>query len=324
MLTGLWKTAVAIALAATLSACAASGPSLPSPDLVGSREPVTPAKPADTAVAAPTDVASLPTDSSDAFDPYEKMNRSMLERNQRFNRSVIYPVAGFYRNNVPQPVRNSVENFVSNLAEPMVFANDLLQLRLGAAATTVWRFAVNSTVGLGGLSDVAGRNSMPQQSGDFGQTLYVWGFRKSPYLVLPIIGPTNVRDLFGTGVEVVASIPAGNLLPTQIASAANNITVAGTIASPFTKLDDVDDMRTLEDSSLDFYTMLRSVVDQKRQAELQEAVEQSAWTAAGRANLATPPPPQSATLSPFQRAPAPRTPTDEFMANTFQGAGGVN
>jgi hypothetical protein len=70
--------------------------------------------------------------------------------------------------------------------------------------------------------------------------------------------------------------------------------------------------------------MLRSVVDQKRQAELQEAVEQSAWTAAGRANLATPPPPQSATLSPFQRAPAPRTPTDEFMANTFQGAGGVN
>src|SRR5262245_21480291 len=94
MFTGLWKTAVAIALAATLSACAASGPSLPPPDLVGSRErPV--AKPGNTTVEAPTDVASLPGDFGDAYDPFEKMNRSLLERNQRFNRSVVYPLAGF-------------------------------------------------------------------------------------------------------------------------------------------------------------------------------------------------------------------------------------
>jgi phospholipid-binding lipoprotein MlaA len=317
MFTGLWK-AVAIAFAATLSACAGSGPSLPSPDLVGSREQPA-AKPANAAVEAPTDVASLPGDSGDAYDPFEKMNRSLLEQNQRFNRSVVYPVAGFYRNNVPQPVRNSVENFVSNLAEPMVFANDVLQLRLNAAATTVGRFAVNSTIGLAGLSDVASRNNLAQQSGDFGQTLYVWGFRKSPYLIVPIMGPTNVRDLFGTTVEVVASIPAGNLVPTQVASAANNITVAGTIASPFTKLDDVNNMKELEDSSLDFYTMLRSVVDQKRQAELQEALAQSAWTSAGRSNSGRTTETESE-LSPFQKAPAPRTPSDEFMANTFQGA----
>ena len=324
MLTGLWKIAVAIALTATLSACAASGPSLPSPDLVGSRDSLPGTKPTNAAVAAPTDVASLPTDSNDAYDPYEKMNRSVFERNEKFNRSVVYPLAGFYINNIPQPVRTSVENFVSNLAEPIVFANDVLQLRLDAAATTVGRFAINSTVGVAGISDVASRNSIARQSGDFGQTLYIWGFRKSPYLIVPIIGPTNVRDLFGTGVEVVASIPAGNLLPTQIASAANNITVAGTIASPFTKLDDVDNMKQLEDSSLDFYTMLRSVVDQKRQAELQEALAQSAWTAAGRANLRTAPPPQPTALSPFQHAPASKTPTEEFMANTLQGANGVN
>lgn len=319
MLTGPCKTAVAIALAATLSACAASGPSVPSPTLVGSRESPAVAKPANTAVESPTDVASLPGDSSDAYDPYEKMNRSLFEQNQRFNRSVVYPLAGFYRNNVPQPVRNSVENFVSNLAEPMVFANDMLQLRLNAAATTVGRFAINSTVGLAGLADVATRQKLPQQSGDFGQTLYVWGMRKSPYLIVPIIGPTNVRDLFGTTVEFVATIPAGNLLPTQIASAANNITVAGSIASPFTKLDDVNDMKELEDSSLDFYTMLRSVVDQKRQAELQEALAQSAWTSAGRANLVPPTPTQATALSPFRQAPAPKTLTEEFMANTFQG-----
>jgi len=319
MFTGPCKTAVAIALAATLSACAASEPSLPSPTLVGSRDSPAVARSANTVVESPTDVASLPGDSSDAYDPYEKMNRSLFEQNEKFNRSVVYPLAGFYINNVPQPVRTSVENFVSNLAEPMVFANDVLQLRLDAAATTVGRFAINSTVGLAGISDVASRNSIPQQSGDFGQTLYVWGFRKSPYLIVPIIGPTNVRDLFGTGLEVVASIPAGNLLPTHIASAANNITVAGTIASPFTKLDDVDNMKQLEDSSLDFYTMLRSVVDQKRQAELQEALAQSAWTAAGRASLRTATPPQPTALSPFQHAPAPKTLTEEFMANTFQG-----
>ncbi len=80
----------------------------------------------------------------------------------------------------------------------------MLQLRLEAAATTVGRFAINSTVGVGGLFDVATKQKLPQQSGDFGQTLYVWGMRNSPYLVLPVIGPTNVRDLIGTTVELAA------------------------------------------------------------------------------------------------------------------------
>jgi len=93
--------------------------------------------------------------------------------------SVVYPLAGFYINNVPQPVRTSVENFVSNLAEPMVFANDVLQLRLDAAATTVGRFAINSTVGLAGISDVASRNSMPQQSGDFDAVRKLYFYRTS-------------------------------------------------------------------------------------------------------------------------------------------------
>jgi phospholipid-binding lipoprotein MlaA len=317
-LSGFGKAA-AIVLAAALSACASTGP-LPSPDLVGSRGSSAVAKPTDSALDMPTDAANLPGDPGDAYDPFERMNRATFERNERFNRAVIYPLASGYRNNVPEPVRNSVENFVSNLAEPMVFANDLLQLRLNAAATTVGRFAINSTIGLAGIADVATRQNLVQQSGDFGQTLYVWGVRKSPYLVVPIIGPTNLRDLFGTAVEVVASIPAGQFLPTQIASAANNITVAGTIASPFTKLDDVGDMQVLEASSVDFYAMLRSVVDQKRQAELQEALQTSGWTAAGyRLNSAGAAGTESTALVPFQQAPAPKTASEEFMANTFQG-----
>ncbi len=166
-------------------------------------------------------------------DPLETMNRKVFEGNQRFNHAVIYPVAKAYHDVVPEPVRNSVENFAGNLIEPMVFANDVLQLRLGAAATTAGRFAINSTVGVGGLFDVATHQNLPRQTGDLGQTFYVWGMHDSPYLVLPVIGPTNVRDIVGATIQFVATIPAGAaLVPTQYATAANNLTVAGSVASP--------------------------------------------------------------------------------------------
>lgn len=212
------------------------------------------------------------------------MNRSAFDRNQRLNRAIVYPIAKAYNEAIPKPLRTGVENFADNLSEPMVLANDILQLRLGAAATTAGRFAMNSTLGIGGLFDIAKKESLQRQTGDFGQTLYVWGVRKSAYLVLPIIGPTNVRDLVGATVDFVAEIPAGGLLQegleaTQFASAANDLTVAGSIAAPFTKLDEVEQLKTLEDNSLDFYVMVRSVVEQKRQAELEEALTKSGWTA---------------------------------------------
>jgi phospholipid-binding lipoprotein MlaA len=306
---------VAIAFAAAaLSAC--GGPSVPAPDLVGSRD-LPSSEPGQTSLDAPSDVASLPTERTGAYDPFEKMNRAMFEQNQRLDHAVIYPLAQAYSDHVPQPVRTSIKNFVSNLAQPIVFANDVLQLRLGAAATTAGRFAVNSTVGLAGLSDVATRQNLRQQSGDFGQTLYVWGVRKSPYIIMPLIGPTNLRDLFGTTVDSVASIPAGNLLPTNILTTANDVAVAGTIASPLTKLDEVGDMRELEDSSLDFYAMLRSVVEQQRQAELQEAVENSGWTAPRYGyNPETRLP--VAGVEPFALGPAPGAPSQDFMSNALQ------
>jgi phospholipid-binding lipoprotein MlaA len=305
--------AVGVALAATLSACAAGAPS---PQFIGSRS-MSDEPRGQATIAAPTDVASLPGDAREVSDPFEKMNRSMFERNMRFNHSVVYPTAKAYRNTVPEPVRNSVENFASNLGEPFVFANNLLQLRLGAAAATVGRFAVNSTVGVGGLLDVATKQDLPKQSGDFGQTLYVWGMRNSPYLVLPVIGPTNVRDLLGTTVEFAAAIPAGNLVPTQIVSTANNLTVVGSLASPFTKLGQADQMAELEDSSIDFYTMLRSVVDQKRQAELDEALQTSGWTArnVGNSNSAAGSDPIIATS---WRVTVPKTKEQEFVAETLQ------
>jgi phospholipid-binding lipoprotein MlaA len=320
---------VALVLAVMLSACAASGPSFPSATLVGSKD--TSDKPKSTAsITAPTDIASLPGDAAPVSDPLEKMNRSTFERNMRFNHSVIYPAAKAYHNIVPEQVRTSVGNFVTNLNEPFVFANDVLQLRVGAAATTVGRFAVNSTVGVGGLFDVATNQKLPQQSGDFGQTLYVWGMRNSPYLVLPVIGPTNVRDLIGTTVEfataiplfataipaVAAAAPAGSSLP-HIATAANNVSVAGSVATPFTKLDQADQMAELEDSSIDFYSMLRSVVNQKRQAELDEAVQTSGWTGhAGNVGGGTG---ADQIIAPSWPVRVPQTKEQDLVANAFQG-----
>ena len=318
--------AVALALAAMLSACAASGPSLPSATLVGSHDATEKPKPS---VAPPTDVASLPGDAGEVSDPFEKMNRSVFERNMRFNHAVIYPAAKAYHKGVPEPVRNSIGNFVSNLNEPFVFANDALQLRLEAAATTVGRFAINSTVGVGGLFDIATKQKLPQQSGDFGQTLYVWGMRNSPYLVLPVIGPTNVRDLLGTTVEFAAAnaaaiptvanaVPASNLLSPNITNATNNLTVAGSVASPFTKLDQVVEMAQLEDSSIDFYSMLRSVVYQKRQAELDDALQTSGWTAGrpGNSNGAAAPDP---VVTASWQVTVPKTKEQDLVANAFPG-----
>jgi phospholipid-binding lipoprotein MlaA len=301
----------AVALAAALSACAADGPSL-QPDRLAKDEPVSAGSPAN--AAAPDDVASLPGDGTEAHDPMEKMNRSTYERNQRFNEAVIYPAAKAYINNVPEPVRNSVENFTQNLSEPMTFANDILQLRVGAAVTTLGRFTLNSTIGVGGLFDVASKHELPEQSGDFGQTLYVWGVRKSPYLVVPLIGPTNLRDLVGTTVDVAAAIPAGGLLPTQYATAVNNVSVAGTVTMPMTKLGEADQLQQLEDSSIDPYTMLRSVVQQKRQAELQEALESSAWTASRYGTASN-----TVSTATLLKEPALATKEQDLVPDAFSG-----
>jgi phospholipid-binding lipoprotein MlaA len=254
-----------------VSGCAGTGMSAPSPDYLASAEK--------------DDVPKT------ISDPNEKFNRSVFESNQDFNHSVLYPTAKAYNEKVPEDVRDRIEAFTTNLNEPMVFANNVLQLRPGAAFTTLGRFALNSTLGLGGLFDVAATQGMSKQSGDFGQTMYVWGYRDSSYLVLPVLGPTNVRDAIGTGVEFAAQLPAAALMPTKIATLASQVDLAGTVASPLANLSKAEDMQTLEESSVDFYSMLRSVTDQKRQAELQEALDTSALTS-------TPPPPDPNAIEP--------------------------
>lgn len=242
----------------SLSACASTSPPVLAPQHLASTEDDTTPKP--------------------VYDPNEAFNRQMFDNSQSFNHNVLYPAAEAYNKNVPEPVRDRIDAFTTNLSEPMTFANDVLQLRPEAAATTLGRFALNSTLGLGGLFDVAAEQGMAHQSGDFGQTMYVWGYRDSAYVLLPVLGPTTVRDAIGSGVEFAATIPAAALIPTKFATLASRVDLAGTVTSPLSNLSKAEDMKTLEDSSIDFYSMLRSVSQQKRQAELDEALNTSALT----------------------------------------------
>ena len=153
--------AAALTFACALSACASGGAVAPSAEFLASQPAPGSQKNASVPVEAPTDVADLPDGSNEVSDPFEKMNRSVFERNQRSITRSFIRLPKPTQTTVPDPVRNSVENFAGNLTEPMVFANDVLQLRLGAAATTAGRFALNSTVGVGGLFDVATQRESP-------------------------------------------------------------------------------------------------------------------------------------------------------------------
>ena len=278
----------ALTLTLTLAACASGGPTLPTPSVsampapqyLADRPLSAKTKPSAEApnTAAADSAASGPASAGEASDPLEASNRSVFEGNQAINHAIIYPVAKAYQDVVPEPVRDSIDAFTTNLSEPLVFANDILQLRFNAAGKTFTRFAVNSTVGLGGLFDVAATQGLTKQSGDFGQTMYVWGVRDSSYVVLPIIGPSNVRDTIGNVVELVVPSQAVALAGPRFAATLNNISNAGSVASPFSGINKVAQLKELEDNSLDFYTMMRSVVEQKREAELQDALSSSAFT----------------------------------------------
>lgn len=140
-----------------------------------------------------------------ANDPFEPFNRSMFAVNEGLDAAVVRPVVLAYRNVVPEPGRTAVRNVLRNIRSPVILLNDILQGNGERAANTFGRFVVNSTLGIGGIFDVAGEHlDMPFHNEDFGQTLAVWGVPPGPYLFLPLLGPTNPRDGAGLGVDVVS------------------------------------------------------------------------------------------------------------------------
>lgn len=134
-------------------------------------------------------------------DPWELFNRDVYAFNVDFDKAIGKPVARTYVKYIPAPVRRSVTNFYNNLWEPNSIINALLQGKVHKAASSTVRFAINSTVGILGLFDVAVKLDVPRQEEDLGQTLAVWGVKDGPYLMLPFLGPSNARDATSMAIE---------------------------------------------------------------------------------------------------------------------------
>ena len=147
-------------------------------------------------------------------DPLERMNRATHRFNSSIDRAVLRPVAVGYREHVPQIVQTGVGNFLDNLAYTTTIANDLLQLKIKDTLIDLGRFAVNSTLGIGGILDPATHFGIPKNDEDFGQTLGRWGVPPGPYLVVPFLGPSTVRDAPSIYVDVQTDLRIGDYLDT--------------------------------------------------------------------------------------------------------------
>jgi phospholipid-binding lipoprotein MlaA len=199
-------------------------------------------------------------------DPFEPTNRAIFDFDIQLDHAVARPVARAYVAVVPEVARDGVHNALTNLDAPVVFVNDSLQLDGSKAVNTAGRFLVNSTVGLGGLIDVASKIGIPYHDNDFGITLGKGGAGEGSYLVLPFAGPKPPRDLVGVGVDVAFD-------PLTYISW-NNSTLYTIVRSSLSVLDDraaqLDSVEAVERSSIDFYATTRSLYRQNRAAQIND------------------------------------------------------
>jgi len=203
-----------------------------------------------------------PPDPTLAPDPFEPFNRAMLSVNTGIEKVIARPIDTVYRGVTPKPARKGIANAVDNLSSPVTFLNDLLQGRPGRAGKTLVRFIVNSVIGIAGFFDVAKSDGLPPHYEDFGQTLAVWGVKNGPYLVLPLIGPTTVRDGIGYGIDTVSD-PLYWVLNNSTATYA----IAGT--ETLIQYDNYrEDLENLRKSSIDYYSAMRSAYLQRRQSDI--------------------------------------------------------
>ncbi len=145
-------------------------------------------------------------------DPFEGFNRRMYYFNAKADEYVLLPVVEGYQSITPDFVETGISNFFNNLGEIPTFINALLQFKGGVATDTLGRFVLNTTLGMAGLLDVATPIGLPEQNEDFGQTLGFWGVDAGPYIVLPFLGPSSLRDTLGAGVDMIAFTAAVNEL----------------------------------------------------------------------------------------------------------------
>lgn len=196
-------------------------------------------------------------------DPFEGTNRVIMSMNEGIDKAVLEPVARGYRYVTPKPVRNSIRNFLRNLKSPVVMGNQLLQGDLEGFANASGRLFINTLLGVGGLFDVADMGGIPYEPEDFGQTLAVWGVGNGPYIVIPVLGPSTMRD--GTGLLVDSFLDPVRIYMFNHDLEWLHYTRVGVsiIDAREELLDLVDDLRA---NSFDYYAAVRSAYYQRRQA----------------------------------------------------------
>jgi len=205
--------------------------------------------------------ASVPGEYRDPRDPLESYNRGMYKFNKAVDDAVMKPIAKGYKAITPEPIDRGITNFFNNIADVTSAVNNLLQFKLSRAGSDVGRVVANTTVGVLGFFDVATNMGLPSYKEDFGQTLGYWGGVPSPYLVLPFIGPSTLRDTIGLGGDIVTN---------PLFSLANDEVYWGLIALDFvdTRADLLTAGEILEQAAVDPYIFTRDAYLQRRRDQI--------------------------------------------------------
>jgi phospholipid-binding lipoprotein MlaA len=232
-------------------------------------------------------------------DPWEGINRGFMKFTLAVDGAIIAPEIHAYRRYAPRVMQTAIRNVVYNLYEPRTFANDVLQARFKKAGEATIRFAANSTVGLGGMIDVAGRTGIPRHNSDFGQTLGRWGVGTGPYLFVPFYGPTDVRDAFGSLADALGDPVAWTI--GDIKTTFGQVRAGVDITQARIDIDDT--LEAVRRDTADPYATMRSGYSQSRAYLIDEAKGVSAATQVNALpDFGAEPP------APTQPAPAPTNP----------------
>jgi phospholipid-binding lipoprotein MlaA len=198
-------------------------------------------------------------------DPLEEVNRAVFAFNLAVDDHVLVPTAEAYRTVVPELGREAVQNFFANLRAPVTLFNDVLQGERERAGQTFTRIWLNTTIGLGGILDVATYFGVPAHSEDFGQTFAAWGVPEGPYLMLPLLGPSNLRDTGGTAAGFFAdpfNIWMGNIGFEWVPYA------RGASEAVDSRSRNIETFQKIRETSLDYYATIRSLYRQRRQSDI--------------------------------------------------------
>lgn len=199
-------------------------------------------------------------------DPFERVNESAFVATQAVDRAVVGPIALGYKNAVPEPIRDGLHNVLSNLHEPVVLLNFLIQGKAGKACETLGRLAINSTAGAAGLFDIAKRQAfkLPHRANGFADSLGFYGVKPGPYFFLPLVGPTTLRDLVGGGIDrLVLPLAIGKPFTQPAYSTSSSI-----VGALNRRVEIDDDLTRLRGQSSNPYAAMRTSYLTKRQAEI--------------------------------------------------------